>query len=83
MRQLLTSLCGALLLTACAAPPGSYKFTATTPDGKPVTGSITTDARGLSDARTSICMEHPGATVKMVDANTEQEVAGANPYKCP
>jgi len=83
MRTLLTILCSAVFLTACATPPGSYKFTATTPDGKPVTGSITTDLRGLPDARTTICMEHPGATIKIVDANSGQELAGQSPYRCP
>ncbi|MFZ4287893.1 hypothetical protein [Variovorax sp. HJSM1_2] len=83
MRYLLTSLFAALLLSACATPPGSYRFTATTQDGKPVTGSITTDPGGLSDTRTALCLQHPGATIKVVEATTGQEVAGVSPYKCP
>jgi hypothetical protein len=83
LRNLLTSLCSALLLTACATPPGSYRVTAITQDGKPITGNITADVRGLSAARSSTCLENPGATVKIVDANTGQELAGESPYKCP
>ncbi len=78
------SMVGFLLLTACAAPSGSYVITAVDSGGSPLAGSMhmTATDRGVYTVRNAFCSRYPRAVVTIRSQTTGKELGGESPYQC-
>ncbi len=72
----------AVFMTGCMTLSGHYRVTGVKPDGTEIPRTVLAQGSGIYQARNAVCLAYPGATVRIVDADTGEELRSESPYAC-
>lgn len=72
----------ALFLAGCVTLSGHYRVIGVKPDGTEIPRTVLAQGSGIYQARNAVCLAYPGATVRIVDADTGEELRSESPYAC-
>ncbi len=82
MKKMIVFASFALGLTGCVTMSGDYRVTAVRKDGTAALFVMHAHGSNIYAARNAFCLANPGATVSIVDVNTNKELTNESPYKC-